>query len=235
MKNQRAKHVAAVLFVLVLAAVAAVAAGAEGAGPAPRRFLLLIDLRQNDLAGVAMSKTAALYFLDNEVRNGDEAAFLTFSELQGLKVREEFTADLARLRKSVDSLTQNIGLPDEDSWSTGLRTHSFLEEMGDFAEGLDDVPGTKNMIYFTSGFPVYEYQGDRTFRDLYDQMSRRFKEAQAPVFVVNALGVRADWLEIEARPDFVLRKLAEVSGGRYFRDVAQYKSIAQEIGKLAIR
>lgn len=215
------------------AAQAAPAAKPASAGQSPRKFLVLVDLRQNDLAGVDMSKTAALYFLNSEVRDGDEVAFLTFSEVRGLKVREEFTADRDRLRKSIDTMVEIMGPAAEDAWSSPLRTHNFLEEMGEFAKGLADVPGTKNMVFFTSGFPVFAYQGDRTFRDLYDAMSLGFRNAKAPVFVVNALGHRADWLGIEARADFVLKKLAEISGGRYFRDVAQYKAIAQEIGKLA--
>jgi hypothetical protein len=226
--------IAAVFGLLLVAAVMQAVPAASGAVQAPRRFLLFIDLRQNDLAGVEMSKIAALFFLDTEVRDGDEAAFLTFSELRGLKIREEFTTDRGRLRKSVEALKEVMGPSGEDSWSGPLRTHNFLEEVGEFAKELAEVPGAKNMVFFTSGFPVYEYQGDRTFRELYDAMSRQFKDARAPVFVVNSLGHRADWQAIEEKSDFVLKKLADISGGRYFRDVAQYKSIAQEIGKLAL-
>jgi len=226
-------------FALVFAAAALWAAaqaapGAPaGAGQAPRKFLLFIDLRQNDVAGVGMSKTAALYFLESAVRDGDEAAFLTFSEIRGLQVREDLTPDRERIRKAIQSLAEVPGIPDEDLWSTPLSTHNFLEETGDFAQDLGGMPGTKNVVFFTSGFPVYAYQGDRRFRELFDEMSRRFKDSQAPVFVVNALGHRADWQAIEEKSDFVLKKLASISGGQYFRDVAQYRSIAQEIGKLA--
>jgi hypothetical protein len=238
MNGKRAKNmILAALGLAVVAAGAVAAAGAAGAmtGPeqAPRRFLLLIDLRQNDVAGIGMSKIAALYFLESAVRDGDEAAFLTFSEIRGLQVREDLTPDRERIRKAIQSLAEVPGIPDEDLWSTPLSTHNFLEETGDFAQDLGGVPGTKNVVFFTSGFPVYAYQADRTFRDLYDKMSLRFKESQAPVFVVNALGHRADWQAIEEKSDFVLKKLAAISGGRYFRDVTQYRSIAQEIGKLA--
>jgi hypothetical protein len=239
-KTSNVKKVITAVFGLALAATAAwapearAAALAAGAGPQPRRFLLFIDFRQNDLAGVAMSKVAAVFFLDSELRDGDEAAFLTFSEVRGLQVQEDFTTDRERVTNSIDSLREVMGPSDEDAWSSPLRTHNFLQEMGEFAKGLADVPGTKNMVFFTSGFPVYEYQADRTFRELYDAMSRKFRDAQTPVFVVNALGHRADWQSIEEKSDFVLKKLAGISGGRYFRDIAQYKAIVQEIGKLAL-
>jgi VWFA-related protein len=237
MKAMKAMKMIAAVLALALAATAAPAAPgapAEGAEPGSRRFLLVIDLRQNDLAGVEMSKTAALFFLDTEVRDGDEAAFVTYSEIRGLKVREDFTKDLDRLRKSIETMKEIMGASEEEAWSSPIRRHNFLEEFGGFAQDLAGVPGMKNMVFFTSGFPVCEYQGDRTFRELYDAMSRRFKEAQTPVFVVNSLGHRADWQAIEEKHDFVLKKLAEISGGRYFRDIARYRSITQEIGRLAL-
>jgi hypothetical protein len=232
MKLPRAEKALTVAFGLILAAAAAQPSPAGGQGP--RRYLLFIDYRQNDLAGVAMSKIAAVFFLDTALRSGDEAAFVTFSDVRGLQVREDFTSDRERVRKSIEGLKDVMGSSDEDAWSTPLRTHNFLEEMSEFAKGLADVPGTKNMVFFTSGFPVYTYQADRTFRELYDAMSQDFRDARTPVFVVNALGHRADWQTIEEKPDFVLKKLAEISRGRYFRDIALYKSIAQEIGESAL-
>jgi hypothetical protein len=224
----------AAAFALAVLGAALPAIPAAAAGPSPRRFLLLIDLRQNDLPGVEKSKNAALYFLGSTVGPEDEVAFVTYTELRGLQVREEFTTDRDRVRKSVEGLKEMIGPTEEDAWSTPLVTHNFLEEMGEFAKGLEGVEGTKNILYFTSGLPAYAYQNDRTFRELFDQMASRFKDARAPVFVVNALGHRADWQAIEEKNDFVLRKLAGISGGRYFYDVAQYKTIADEIGKLAV-
>jgi hypothetical protein len=222
------------LFVTVIGLAVLWTAAQGTPGQSSRLFLLFIDLGHNSLAGVEMSRSAALHFLGSEVRAGDEVAFLTYSEFRGLRVREEPTTDHDRVRKAIRGLIEIMGTGgDEADWTTPLRSHNFLEEMDGFAEVLGEAPGTKNIIFFTSGFPVCAYQSDWRFRELYDGMGRKFRDARAPVFVVNALGHRADWQGIEEKADFVLQKLADASGGRYFRDIARYKTIVQEIGKAA--
>ena len=208
------------------------AAGWAREGQSSTTWLFFVDLRQNDLPGVAMSKTAARYFLDSQVGAEDAVAVLTYSDIRGFKVREEPTTDHGRVRKSLARLTEIFGAADtEVGWIMRLSNHNFLEDMNEFAKNLAEIPGTKNVVYFTNGLPVGWYEGDWKFRDLYDGIGQHFKDSQAPVFIINSLGHRADWQSLPEKTNWLLKKLADASGGRYFGDIAEYKTIALELAK----
>jgi hypothetical protein len=81
-------------------------------GSSPRKFLLLIDYRHNDLAGVSLSKDAALYFLGAEVQEADEVALMLFSDVRGLLVVEDFTTDRDKVRERLATMTDVPGSGD---------------------------------------------------------------------------------------------------------------------------
>ncbi len=274
-----AKKIAALAFALVILASLSPGKAEEGA----RKFLLLIDYRHNDLAGVSQSKDAALYFLGAIVRDTDEVSLMLFSDIRGLLVIEDFTTNHDQIRKRLEGMNDVPGAGDSTTdyraWmvaqsltarpgstrmdtegaddaargelgaqekagvpipgtvsrtsSIRMRDYVYLRSMKEFAEGLGDVPGRKNIIYFSVGYPAHRYDSDRIFRERFDEMAAGFEAAQAPVYTINALGRRQDLRGLSEKVGFLLRKFADITGGRYYAYVERYKEIAQDIGKSA--
>jgi hypothetical protein len=114
-----------------------------------------------------------------------------------------------------------------------MRDRVYLVSMRKFAKGLGEIPGRKHILYFSLGFPAFRYDSDQTFRDCFDAMAAEFGAAQAPVYTINTLGHRQDILGIIDKVDVLLRKFAELSGGRFYTHIEKYKEIAQDIGKVS--
>jgi len=70
-----------------------------------RRFILYFDLAYNTVKGFLASQRAALHFLDNQVKPGDEVALVTMSMMSGQRFREYFTSDVAKVKQSVAMLS----------------------------------------------------------------------------------------------------------------------------------
>lgn len=83
------------------------AAPVAGTGPAEnagmsRKFILFFDFAFNNPRGVKKAKEAALHFLDNEVKPGDEIALLSYSLTRGLSINEFLTTDHAKVRQALE-------------------------------------------------------------------------------------------------------------------------------------
>jgi len=124
-----------------------------------RKFFLLLDYFQNDLAGIKMAKKAALHFLDTQVQPADEVAFLTFSPRKGLTFNQQLTTNHRDIRSAIEKfrfipyLNDNLGEEgeeDEDEENVRL-TNQFSEEMREFAKALRSFPGFKNIIFYSRG------------------------------------------------------------------------------------
>jgi VWFA-related protein len=68
---------------------------------AVRKIFLFLDQQASDEAGKAKAKTAALRFLDTEVRAGDEVAVIGFYAMSGFYIRQYLTSDLSRVRRAI--------------------------------------------------------------------------------------------------------------------------------------
>jgi len=85
-------------------------AGPEAAPTAPvvrqtgRKFFFFFDYAFNNARGIVKSRTAALHFLDSEVRPDDEVGILSYSMLKGLAVHEYLTRDKAKVREVVEDI-----------------------------------------------------------------------------------------------------------------------------------
>jgi VWFA-related protein len=124
-----------------------------------RKFFLLIDYFQNDLAGIKMAKKAALHFLDTQVQPADEVAFLTFSLRKGLTFNQQLTANHRDIRSAIEKFRfipyLNDGLDEEgeegEDEEKARLTNQFSEEMREFAKALRSLPGFKNIILYSGG------------------------------------------------------------------------------------
>lgn len=70
-----------------------------------RKFVILFDLAFNTHGGVRASIEAARHFLDTEVRPDDEVAFISYSMLKGLRIREFLTTDHAKVRAALAAIS----------------------------------------------------------------------------------------------------------------------------------
>jgi VWFA-related protein len=95
---------------------AAPTAGVEAPAPEPmtepapgpalnRKFIIFFDLAFNTGHGIVAGVEAAKHFLDIEVRPGDELAFVTYSMLKGLRIREFLTTDHPKIRAALAKVT----------------------------------------------------------------------------------------------------------------------------------
>ncbi len=75
---------------------------ARETGVRGRKIFLFLDQQASDEAGKNKAKTAALQFLDTQVRPDDEVAVIGFYAMSGFFIREYLTADLGRIRRAIN-------------------------------------------------------------------------------------------------------------------------------------
>ncbi|NOR14497.1 MAG: VWA domain-containing protein [Candidatus Aminicenantes bacterium] len=118
------------------------------------------------------------------------------------------------------------------------RDFGFFVQMEDLAKTLRYVPGYKNIILFSNGFPNYLYgqassdavhTGDLMFREYHDDMSKEMASSNSIMFTVNAEGRRAHIRDRDARGDYSLKNMSQVSGGQYFDNIDQHEDIAEKL------
>jgi len=69
-----------------------------------RKFFFFFDFAFNNRAGISKSRTAALDFLDKQVRPEDQVGVLTYLAKQGLTLQEYLTSDHERIRQVIEGL-----------------------------------------------------------------------------------------------------------------------------------
>ena len=92
-------------YVLGETGVELVAAGKEAAAPSPllkRRLFIFLDLQGSDENGSKNAKAAALYFVDTQLRSGDEVGVIGFSPMRGFFIQEFLTTDFGKIRKAIE-------------------------------------------------------------------------------------------------------------------------------------
>lgn len=112
----------------------------------------------------------------------------------------------------------------------GLRAHArknadFRASMSELAKVIKYIPGSKNLVYFSSREPG-------------KSVARLFAEANTPVYAINT----QNWIVQRTRfssflpikkkhiyEEHPLKDFAEASGGHYFADIKDIQTIADEI------
>jgi len=202
-----------------------------------RKFFLLLDISFNDGLGMIKSKKAALHFMDTQVQPTDEIAFITYSTISGLGVREHLTTDHEKIRKAIQKTRELPGGIEGEGEITAAnelikrQILEYLEEIRLFAKSLRYIPGYKNIIFFSSGIDrVFLYDSDDpSIRYELEGLSRELSTSSCPVYTVNTEGMRALAKPHASRGDHSLRMISDLSGGKYFMDVARYEQISEEI------
>jgi len=210
-----------------------------------RKFFILLDYGRNGLYGINKSKNAALHFIDTQIQPTDEVAVLSLLALRGLILHEYLTTDHKIIRETIKKMRgvpgPAAGIPEAglDAGESYIQSGALVEPSGaaveegrfssvnaqetikvlrDFAKSLRYIPGTKNIIFFSRGF-----SGGRMFRDVFEDMCKELASSNTPVYTVYSANDRSSW------GNDYLRLLSDLSGGKYFNDVADYESVARGI------
>ena len=213
-----------------------------------RKFFILLDYGRNGLYGINKSKIAALHFLDTLIQPTDEVAVLSFSALRGLILHEYLTTDHKIIRDAVKkmrgvpggfggsaamglsagesymqsgALVEPSGSAAEERRFAGVNALESIKIIRDFAKSLRYIPGIKNIIFFSTGFSGYGTGS--MFRDVFEDMCKELASSNTPVHTVYTSSRRTAW------GNDYLKRLSDLSGGKYFNDVADYESIARGI------
>jgi VWFA-related protein len=88
-------------------------AAGRAAGAAARKLFFFLDQQASDQAGKDKAKVAALHFLGTQVRPGDQVAVLGWYAMSGFYIREYLTADLDRIRRAINGVTEAPPSPGE--------------------------------------------------------------------------------------------------------------------------
>ncbi|MDH4198185.1 MAG: VWA domain-containing protein [Candidatus Aminicenantes bacterium] len=225
------------------------------AKPAAQKFIFVIDTTNNDMQGLSIARRAAVKFLEEKLRPGDEAAVLTMSGRTGIKLVEELTQDLTRVRAAFDRVQSvpgrrwvadvEIGIrpllggkaPEEIAagreYASMNPSGVYFELLPLLARAYAGVEGTKNLILFSSGVPG---------RSRGALAGRLLGASSMPVYAVNTqiaknavqiIPVQGDNAEdTEPTGQSTLEQVALLSGGRSFGSmnaILRFDRIAEDI------
>ena len=199
-----------------------------------RKFFLLIDLFRNDIYGFALSKKAAVHFIETQLSPEDEVTVMTYSFLRGLIFHEYLSTDNEKAKETIQRLKEIPGPTANDGFSFEFNvkmTWSFIGDIRNFARSLKLIPGHKNLLFFSAGISqsLLYSRNYPEIRSRYEEMCRELSAADASVFTVNTEGIRgyAKW---GLRPgDHALKILSDATGGKYYHDIDHYRYIAEDI------
>lgn len=212
-----------------------------------RKFILLLDVERNSMHGLALSRKAALHFIDTQVQSTDEVGVFSYSSFGGLVIHEYLTTDHKKVINAVKRLKGVTGMPPiieggvhveiikprgEESARPSLkippiptdavaRTNNFINNIKELAKVLRFIPGYKNIILYSGGVPGYLlFSLDQILRENYEEMGKELAAANSPVYSVSTLGAK----RVRA-----LDMLSDISGGKYLYKVEDYEKIATQI------
>lgn len=174
--------------------------------------VVLIDSLNSDVIGRAMARNGLIKFL-GQLQPGDRVAIYSLSD--GLHVIHEFTSDLTALMQAVtkrstgsaavdassydDSNTGDPELDDLINRASGQisnyyqerRTETTLQALRTIANHLAGVPGRKNLVWLSAGFPLFVGQGRdlQTNDSLAQQTIRALNDALVAIYPVDIRGL----------------------------------------------
>jgi len=204
-----------------------------------RKFFLLLDLERNDGLGIINSKKAALHFMDTQVQPTDEVGILSNSPIGGLTVHEYLTTNHKKAKEAIKRIKGFPGGMEETNRLTRAEKemmkqiiHRFIDEIREFAKSLRYTPGYKNIILFSGGIKRnLLYGDDPSLRLNLEDTIKELATSNSPVYTVNSKGTRAYLKDRWQRGGDSLKMISDLSGGKYFSNVAYYEKNSREIQK----
>ncbi|MGB2762954.1 MAG: VWA domain-containing protein [Candidatus Aminicenantaceae bacterium] len=204
-----------------------------------RKFFLLLDLERNDGLGIINSKKAALHFMDTQIQPTDEVGILSNSPIGGLTVHEYLTTNHEKAKEAIKRIKGFPGGMEETNGLTRAEKemmkqiiHRFIDEIREFAKSLRYTPGYKNIILFSGGIKRnLLYGDDPSLRLNLEDTIKELATSNSPVYTVNSKGTRAYLKNRWQRGGDSLKMISDLSGGKYFSNVAYYEKNSREIQK----
>ncbi len=218
-----------------------------------RKFFLLFDAVRNTQFGINKSKTAALHFLDTQLKPTDEVAVLSYNNIRFLVLHQYLTKDHEKVRQVIKKMkllpkaprgvpinpSGGVQLPTGEEYlstpkfsEAKAKANIFTKQLKDLAQSFRSIPGYKSIIFFSQGFSSSMlYAPDQTFREKYEDAGKELASSSTSVYTVNTSAGEIRHLSYQARGDESLKMLSELSGGTYFEDVEYYQEIAQNINQ----
>lgn len=226
----------------------------------PRKYFFLLDYDRNDGQGIFETKKSAMHFLNTKVRPGDEVGIMTYAITTGLVVLSYLTKDHDKIQNIVANIKQ---IPLAINWSfmsfapvnptldLAETSNPFWEPripeieaekdeakvyasmLKELAISMRQVPGSKNVILFSKGFPRSIYR-DQIVKDKYHESAGELSISDTRIFSVNTSGIRevTEKRRMSNWGDHSLKDLSILSGGTYFEDVRKYDKVADLIESL---
>ena len=111
-----------------------------------RKFFLVFDFAFMDAKAMFRAKSAALQFLDGEIRPADEIGLVTYSVAQGLVLHEYLTTEHARVRAIVDG----FGARPRAGRAENLTQYIYSSDLAALPnpkEAQAQVPDAENQFY----------------------------------------------------------------------------------------
>ena len=111
-----------------------------------RKFFLVFDFAFMDAKAMFRAKSAALQFLDGEIRPADEIGLVTYSVAQGLVLHEYLTTEHARVRAIVDG----FGARPRAGRAENLTQYIYSSDLAALPnpkEAQAQVPDPENQFY----------------------------------------------------------------------------------------
>lgn len=196
--------------------------------------------------GIRWAKRAALAALDSLLPTDEVAVF----EIGvGPRLIENFTADRGRLRRAIEAVDQTPNLTTipmpmsgstEQEIAAQLRDRlrqvkSYSQQMLSMYERLGEdlarLPGVKQVIVFSEGFPVLSDQEEFSITEInqterMDHIASVLASSGARVSTVSTAGL--DRAQMGTDEEATLATLAEDTGGAYFRPRGRIEAATRE-------
>ena len=166
---------------------------------------------------VPVGKTPKGPTLEEERQRAEEEANKLGQE------RRQRAEEEAKLGQESDTSSMWIS-PFKDPGSGHIKRNplNLVNEVSEAAKAMKYIPGYKHIIFFSGGAPSRYYQA-------YKRMGRELASSNCIVYTIDSMGTRAHFKGIWSQSEDTLKIVADVSGGKYFKDVKNYEKISVDI------